>query len=444
MSLPGQDATTVITLGRTGHDREILRLAVPALGALAADPLVSLVDTAFVGRLGADALGSLAIAVAVFTLAFAVFNFLAYGTTPMIARAVGSGDTTAAGRIALNATLIGAVLGVATAVVVAVVATPVLRVLGAGPDTLAGAEEYLRIRTLALPAMMLVTVGHGIFRGYQDTRTPMLVTFGLNAVNLVLDPLLIFGLDLGLAGAAWATVAAQWFGAVWFLGLLAARRDAMSISWVRPRRSELRTFLSASQALVLRTFALLGTLTVATAVAARIGTVEVAAHQVASQVWLFLALVVDALAIAGQAMIGRELAADRRRAQEVAARLLGMGLMGGLVLGAVVAVGAGVLPSWFTDDAAVIDQVAAIYWFIVLMQPLNAVVFVYDGIAIGAGEFGYLAGSMVLAGVLTTAALLAVGVFGLGLAAVWWAMVLLMMVRLVTLVWWHRIGPLAA
>ena len=228
----------MITFARTADDREILRLAVPALGALAADPLVSLVDTAFIGRLGANELGSLAIAVAVFTLAFAVFNFLAYGTTPMIARAIGADDRAAAGRIALNAVVVGAVLGVVTALVVAVMATPVLELLGAGPDTIDGAVSYLRIRTLALPAMMLVTVGHGVFRGYQDTRTPMFVTLGLNAVNLVLDPVFIFGLDGGLAGAAWATVIAQWVGAVWFLLILSARRRPMAIGWARPTRRE--------------------------------------------------------------------------------------------------------------------------------------------------------------------------------------------------------------
>jgi len=179
-------------------------------------------------------------------------------------------------------------------------------------------------------------------------------------------------------------------------------------------------------------------------VAARIGSVAVASHQVISQVWLFLALVVDALAIAGQAMIGRALAFDRQQAREVAARLLGMGLMGGLVLAGLVAAGAGVLPGWFTDDPTVIAQVTSIYWFVVVMQPLNAVVFVYDGVGIGAGAFGYLAASMVAAGVLTVAALVAVGALGLGLAAVWWAMVLLMVARLVALVWWHRTGPLGA
>jgi MATE family multidrug resistance protein len=382
--------------------------------------------------------------VAVFTLAFAVFNFLAYGTTPMIARAVGAGDTSTAGRVALNATVVGGLLGVATGLAVAVTAVPVLRLLGAGPDTLDGAVTYLRIRSLALPAMMLVTVGHGIFRGYQDTKTPMVVTLGLNAVNLVLDPLLIFGAGMGLSGAAWATVVAQWVGALWFGLLLASRRDQMGITWGRPRRSELRSFLGAGQALVLRTFALLGTLTLATAVAARIGTVEVAAHQVASQVWLFLALVVDALAIAGQAMIGRELVVDQRRAHRIAARLLGMGLVAGVILAVFVAIGAGALPGWFTDDGDVIARVSSIYWFVVAMQPLNAVVFVYDGIAIGAGAFGYLAGSMVAAGVITAAALLGVAAAGLGLTAVWWAMVLLMVARLAALVWWHRAGPLAA
>jgi MATE family multidrug resistance protein len=434
----------MITFRSTIHDREILRLALPALGALAADPLVSLIDTAFVGRLGADALGSLAIAVAVFTLAFAVFNFLAYGTTPMIARAIGRGDQDAAGRIALNAVVVGAVLGVVTAVALAVVAVPLLKLLGAGPDTLDGAVTYLSIRTLALPAMMLVTVGHGVFRGYQDTRTPMIVTFGLNAINLVLDPIFIFGLGAGLAGAAWATVIAQWTGALWFLSLMGARRREMSIGWAPPRRHELQAFVGASRALVIRTFALLGTLTLATAVAARIGTVELAAHQVASQVWLFLALVVDALAIAGQALIGRALAVDREEAQTIAARLLGMGLVGGIGLGIVVAAGASILPGLFTDDPAVVAAVNGIYWFVVVMQPLNAVVFVYDGIGIGAEAFGYLAVSMVAAGLLTAAGLLLVGWMGLGLSAVWWCLVVLMVARLLALLWWHRAGPLAA
>ncbi len=426
-------------------NREILALAIPALGALAADPLASLVDTAFVGRLGADALGALGVTSAVFAVAFFIFNFLAFGTTSLVAQAVGAGDAGAASRTVVGALITGLVLGMAALAVLELAAVPILDLMGAGGSVAEPALTYLRIRALATPAVLLILAGHGAFRGYQDTRTPLLVALGLNLINVVLDPILIFGLDWGIAGAAWATVAAQWIGAVAFLALLAGpagRRLGIVAAWPRLRR--LGRFFTVSRHLLVRTAALVATLTMATAVATRVGTVDVAAHQVAVQLWVFLALVVDALAIAAQALIGRYLGSGQpATARLVGARLLRWGLGGGLVLLAGMAALWPVLPGAFTTDPEVAARVRDVYVFVVLMQPINAVVFVWDGVAMGAAAFGYLAGATAAAAVAGSVVLLLTLPLGWGLAGVWWGITALMGVRLVTLAWWWWWSPRA-
>ena len=434
----------MVELDRRRFDGEIRRLALPALGALAADPLVSLVDTAFVGRIGVNALGSLAVAAAVFGVAFALFNFLAYGTTPLVARAVARGDVAAAGRVSVAAGVTGLVLGVATAALLIPAGGSILSLMGASDQTLDGATTYLRIRALALPAVMLVTVAHGVFRGFQDTRTPLVVTLGLNLINLVLDPILIFGFGAGIAGAAWATVVAQWAGAVWFVTLMWRRRTDLGLAARRPGRSEVRSLLGAGRALVIRIGALLAVLTIATAVAARVGTAQVAAHQVMFQVWIFLTLVLDALAIAAQAMIGKTFGVAVEDAAAISRRLLVLGVWSGAALGLVLLLVAPWLPGWFTDDAGVLDSLRGVYPFLIVMQPLNALVFVWDGIIIGAADFAYLARSMVVSSVVGLVALSLVLPMGWGLAGVWWAIVVLMIGRAATLLWWQLNGPLAA
>lgn len=420
---------------RHPFDREILALAVPALGTLAADPLVSLVDTAFVGRLGVVPLAALGVNASIFSLAFLVFNFLAYGTTPMVARAVGAGDRDRAGRLAVEALTLAVVAGFVAVAVLQLLAVPIVHAMGATGELVAPAVEYLRIRALAGPAVLVITASNGIFRGWQDTRTPFVVALVLNAVNLVLDPVLIFGLGWGLAGAATATAVAQWTGAVAFLWLiLGTRREAFGVRPLLPRPRDLLPFLSVGGALIVRTFSLVGTMTLATAVATRVGTVAVAAHLVASQLWLMLALLVDALAVAGQAIVGR-LRGEGRPGDvaHAADRLVAWGLGVGIVL----ALGFLALEPWlprlFTDDAVAIDATRTVLPFVIAMQPLNALVFVGDGIYMGAEEFRFLAAQMVASALAACIVLLFVVPMGWGLQGVWWGIVALMLVRAGTL-----------
>jgi len=416
-------------------DRDILRLAVPALGALATDPLVSMVDTVFVGRLGVVPLAALGVNTSIFALSFIVFNFLAYGTTPMVARAVGRGHRTGAGDVVLQALLLALVVGGIATLMLEALAGPIIALMGAGPDLREPALSYLRIRALAGPAVLLVTAGHGAFRGYQDTRTPLMVTLALNLVNLVLDPLLIFGFGWGLQGAALATLIAQWTGALWFVHLLLrSRRHELGIRPRIPRLGEMRPFLRIGSELALRTLALIGTMTLATAVATRIGTVQVAAHQVGMQIWLLLAMIVDSLAVAAQALVaGYRGSGDIAMARRASNRLLEWGLASGFALGGLFYLLAPALPRLFTDDPAVLVAVAGIYPFVVAMQPLNAIVFVWDGVFMGAERFRFLAIQMTVSALCAAAILLLVLPLNWGLTGVWWGIVALMLVRGVTL-----------
>ena len=422
------------------YDREILYLAIPALGALAADPLVSLIDTAFVGRLGAVPLAALGVNVALFNVAFVLFNFLAYATTPRIGKAFGRGDLDAAGRTVTDAFVLAAVLGVVVFTVVQAFALPLLRLMGAEGALLGPAETYLRIRVAAGPALLLITAANGAFRGFQDTRTPLVVTTGVALVNLALDPLFIFAFGWGLAGAAWATVVAQWLGAGAFVALAFGRhRRAWRVPLRLPTLRALAPFVRVGWAMTIRTAALIGTMTAATAVAARVGVVEVAAHQVAAQLWMFLALVVDALAIAAQALVARYVGEGRAAdARAVSDRLL--------ALGGVVGVGLGVafwavrvpLAGAFTDDPAVVAAVLSVFPFVAAMQPVNALVFVWDGIFMAIEDFSFLAVAMVVSAVAGGVVLASVLPLQAGLMGVWWGITALMAARIVTMGWRYR------
>lgn len=430
---------------RRSIDREISALAVPALGALAADPLVSIVDTAFVGRLGTVPLAALGVNAAIFSLAFVAFNFLAYGTTPRVARAWAREDSRAVSASVVQSLVVAVVAGTLATLLLLLGGGVIVGAMGASGELRDPALAYLRIRALAGPAVLVVMAGHGIFRGIQDTRTPLWITLGLNVVNLVLDPILIFWAGWGLEGAAWATVAAQWCGAAVFLRLLLGpRRDLIGDSPRLPTFREILPFLRVGGELSIRSFSLIGTLAVATAVAARVGTVEVAAHQVAAQLWLFLALVVDALAVAAQAMVGRYRGLGSTEVvRAVTGRLLWWGGVVGAILALLFLVGAPWVPRIFTDDPATLLAVGVALPFVIWMQPLNALVFVWDGIFMGAEQFRFLALQMLASSGVALALLLLVAPMDWGLAGVWWGITALMGIRGVTLAlrYWGARGP---
>ncbi len=420
-------------------NRQILALAVPALGSLAADPVLSLVDTAFVGRLGAVPLGALGVDAAIFGFAFAVFNFLAYATTPLVAQARGRGQIVESGRVVQRAMVLAVLVGTASTLVLLVGSRFLVGLMQAGPELIDPAVSYLRIRSLAVPAVLLILAANGAYRGFQDTRTPLYVTIAVNALNIVLDPVLIFGFDFGLEGAAWATLTAQWIGAGIFVWLLVRRGRAEQWPVERVQMAELRAFLGIGSILIVRTALLVLSLSFATAVAARSGTVDVAAHQVVSQLWFLLAMIVDAVAIAAQALVadlaGRD---DAEGARALSNRLLGWGAVAGVVLLVGLLAAGTMLSSAFTDDAGVQAAIRSVIPIAAGMQPLAAVVFVLDGVFLAVLAIRKLVASTAAGFVAAASVLTATLVFGWGLIGVWWAITAMIVARLVVLAWFYR------
>ena len=424
-------SSPVHMLSITSDDREIFRLAIPALGALAAEPLVALVDTAFVGRLGEAPLAALGVVTGLLGLVFFVFIALAYASTPLIARAMGAGDRDRAAVLAGQSMLIAVVLVVIGLVVFETAAPQLVRLMGSAPEVEHLAVGYLRLRGLGLPALLAITVGHAVYRGLGDTRTPMFISLGLSLINVVLDPVLIFGFGWGLAGAGIATVIAQSAGAAAFMYLLFTGRTGLEIRWTAPSWVNMRELIGAGSALFVRTLALVTTFTVATASAARLGVTEVAAHQVAIQVWFFLSLVVDSIAIAAQNLVAAHLRTDPSRARRLSNRMLAWSFSWGVLMAVVFWVLRNALPGWFTPDPAVIAMAASLMPFVAITQPLNSVVFVLDGIMIGAADFTFLAAAMVGANGLACTLLLTAG----SISGIWWVLVILMLARVGPITW---------
>ncbi len=426
--------------GQHPADREILRLAVPALGALAAEPLYILVDTAVVGHLGTPQLGGLAVAGTVLTTAFSLFNFLSYGTTAAVARAAGAGQSDVSARNAVQSLWLALAIGVALALGGLLGAPLIVDLMDPSAAVRPNALLYLRIASLGMVPVMLALVGVGYLRGLRDTITPLRIALLANLANLVLELVAIYGLGMGLAASAWATNLAQTGAAVVFCRHIARHARAARVSW-RPDPAVLRKLVVIGRDLFLRTGSLLAALAVATAVAARMGAAPLAAHQVAFQLWSFLALSLDAVAIAAQVMVGRRLGAgDADGARSAARRMVEWGLVAGVALGGLIALLRPVLAPLFSDDPAVIHLTRQVLWLVAILQPLNAVVFVLDGVLIGAGDLRFLARAMVGAFAVYLPAAILAGTAGGTLLWLWGAITLLMVARLVG-VGWRFAGP---
>jgi len=409
------------------RDREILRLALPALGALVAEPLYIICDTAVVGHLGTDQLAGLAVASSILLLLYSIFIFLAYGTTAAVARLLGADEHGEAAHQAVQGMWLAFFIGVALVVVGLAAAEPLVAALGATGVVRDDALLFLRLSLPGIPAQLVVLAGTGYLRGLQDTRTPLVVAVVSAVGNLALELVLIYGLGFGLGASAVSTVLAQIGSAIVYVWWVrrAVRRHEVPL---RPHGPTLRRLAVVGGDLFVRTIALRGALVVSTAVATRLGAVALAAHQIAFQVWNLLALCLDALAIAGQAMIGRYLGAeDPATARAAGRRLLHWGLVAGVAFGVVTIALRGPLPHLFSSDPAVIEVTSFVLLFVALMQPINGVVFVLDGLLIGAGDLRYLAVAMLVPAAIF--AVLAAGVLALGLGIGWlWAALTLFMV----------------
>jgi putative MATE family efflux protein len=417
---------------RSQYDREILRLAVPALGALAAEPLYVLVDTAIVGHLGRAQLAALGIAAIVLTALFGLFNFLQYGTTAQVGRASGAGEDKVANRLGAQALWLSLGFGVALAVVVVAFAPGIVELMGGEGDTADYAVTYMRIAALGLPFAFLALGGSGYLRGVADLRTPLVIVIAANVANVVLEVLFVYGFGWGIEGSAWGTVIAQaGMGAAFAVVLLrAASGDT------RPSRRLMGRLLVIGRYIFVRTLALMSSFILAGAVIARFGDASLAAHHVVAQLWLFLALVLDSIAIAGQVLVGRGLGAgDADRAYAASVRMIWLSVYAGIVFAAVMLALQGVLPWVFTSDDAVVERAQAIWFLFALMQPLNGAVFALDGILIGAGDGRFLMWSMVAAFVASASVALSALAFDWGIVGVWAALVVLICVRLALMGW---------
>ncbi|MEU9955596.1 MATE family efflux transporter [Streptomyces sp. NPDC050982] len=421
---------------RRRHDREIVALAVPAFGALIAEPLFLMVDTAIVGHLGTAQLAGLGIASALLVTAVSIFVFLAYATTAAVARRVGAGDLQAAIRQGMDGIWLALLLGAAVIAVVLPTAPALVDLFGASDTAAPYATTYLRISALGIPAMLVVLAATGVLRGLQDTKTPLYVAIAGFVANGALNAGLVYGADLGIAGSAWGTVMAQYgMAAVYLLVVIrGARKHGASL---RPDAAGIRACAQAGAPLLVRTLSLRAILMIATAVAARLGDADVAAHQIILSLWSLLAFALDAIAIAGQAIIGRYLGAgDTQGAREACRRMVEWGIAVGVVLGGLVIVSRPLFLPLFTSDSVVHDTALPALLMVALSQPICGIVFVLDGVLMGAGDGPYLAWAMILTLAVFAPVALLVPVFGGGLTAVWGAMTLMMTVRMLTL--WLR------
>ena len=418
---------------RDSRDRRILALAVPALGTLAIEPLYVLVDTAVVGRLGTAPLGGLAIALTVLSSLVYLSNFLTTGTTARVAFLTGRGDDRAAAAVVPQALWLAAGIGAVLAVGVPLIARPVATLLGGRGDVLEAATTYLQISAFSLPMVLVAFVGNGYHRGRSDTRTPLKVVLLANTFNVVLEVLFVYGFDWGVAGSAWSTVIAQTVAGAWFLVLL-ARAIAPHDTRLKPMRAEIRRLSRTARQIAIRTASLLATLTLATAVAARMGVATLAGHQISYQVWILLALGVDALAVAAQALIGTALGQGRvDDARASAARVLRLGVLVGAALTVLVVGLAPWLPQLFTDDPLVIDRARLGLVMVGLTQVPAAIAFVFDGVLEGASDFGFLQWALLGALVCFAPMLAVVYRLDLGIVGLWAAILVWLVARGVVL-----------
>ena len=406
--------------------RRIIGLAVPALGTLAVEPLYVLVDTAIVGRLGTPQLAGLAIASTILLTVVSLAAALEYGITPDIAFAHGAGDQPEARRVAADALSLAMMVGVPLGAAVSALARQLAWLLGGRGEVLDHASTYLRIAAIGLPFVLIAYVGHGVMRGLNSLRRPLVIVVVANVVNLLLEIVAVYVLDLGVAGSAWSTVVVQIVAAGAFLAVLAPHTTRARPIWRR-----LRPMLVTGGHFAVRSLAMFAVWNAATFVAAHVDTPTLAAHQVLTQVFMFLALALDALAIPAQSLVAGALGAgDPAAARRVGRLSTRLSLWCALGLAVILAGTSPLGARLFSDDPAVRSRLIAGLLILAVMQFPGAVAFALDGALIGAEDERWLAGRAVRN--LVGFAPLAVATLlypGLGLGGLWGAQLMWMVLR---------------
>ncbi len=390
-------------------DTQILGLALPAFLALVAEPLFLLADAAVVGHLGTTELAGLGIASVVVRVVVGLCVFLAYGTTAAVARQVGAGRRAEALTQGVDGLWLAVLIGGATCLIGLAATGPLVGLFGVDTEVGAAATTYLRLAWLGVPPMLLVLAATGVLRGLHDTRTPLYVAVAANLANIALNVALVYGLRLGIAGSALGTDLAQLGSAAALVSVVVrlARREGASL---RPDFPGVRRSAHAGGPLIVRTVSLQACLVTMTWCAAGLGATATATHQLASTVWTFLAYALDAVAIAAQALTGSALGAgDVGRTRRTTDRMVRIGVVSGVVTGVLLALTAPVLGPIFTSDPEVVALLGRVLLVAALFQPVAGVVFVLDGVLIGAGDGRYLAaGAVLVTGAFVPVALLTV------------------------------------
>lgn len=408
--------------------RRVLGLAVPALGVLAAEPLYLLVDTAVVGRLGAVALAALAVGGVVLVQVSTQLTFLSYGTTARTARLYGAGRRGAAVAEGAQATWLALGIGLVLLVAGQLAAAPLVRLL-AGPGEVADAAlGWLRIALFGAPFVLVTLAGNGWMRGVQDTARPLRYVLIGNGISAALCPVLVHGLGWGLDGSAVANVVAQLLSAGLFFRALLTERAVRAPDW-----PVMRAQLGMGRDLVLRSAAFQACFLSATSVAARTSAAAAGAHQVVYQLWAFLALVLDSLAIAAQSLVGASLGSGQRgAARAMAWQITRYGLALGIALGLMFAAVQPVLPGVFTSDPAVLAVMPQAWWFFVALQPVAGMVFALDGVLLGAGDAVFLRTATLASALIGFLPVVwAAFAFGWGLLGIWSGLAAFMVLRLI-------------
>lgn len=419
-------------------DRSIARLAIPAFGALLAQPLFLLVDAAIVGTLGTAQLAGLGAASTIFGTVVGLCIFLSYAATAAVARLLGAGDRAGALSQGVDGMALGVGLGIVIGAVTFAFAEPLITALGTSSEVAPYAVTYLRIVAVSFPAVLGVLAAVGVLRGLQDTRTTLYVTIVMVLVNLVLDIVFIFGLGWGIGGSAAATGLAELTGllAYGFILLRTARRARVTVvpsgvGVIRAARDGVPLFV--------RSAALRGVLLIAAAVAARLGDQELAAYHVTVTLFFALALALDAVAIAGQALTGKSLGSGEvAQSKVITRRIVWWSVWLGVGLAVIILVLRPWLPQWYGDDARVATLISSALLVLALLQPMAGVVFALDGVLIGAGDTRWLAWAqvVVLIAFLPAAWLVLAG--DGDVADLWWALGWFLLIRAVLVVWRAR------